>query len=81
MSAKDYHICPACFSAYIAKVNKRNPNLMSSDRREITDEEILALIDWYLDKMADKGEGGISFESDIRNGMRIHMQFKKEDKQ
>lgn len=81
MSAQDYHICPALSSAYIAKISKRNKNLMTADRREITDEEILTLIDWYLDKMADKGEGGISFESDIRNGMRILMQFKKEDEQ
>lgn len=77
MSAKDYHICPACFSAYIAKINKRNPNLMSSDRREITENEILMLIDWYLNKMADSGESGISFDSHIRDGMRIHMRFKK----
>jgi len=81
MSAQDYKICPACFSAYIAKINKRNPNLMSSDRREITDNEILMLIDWYLNKMADSGESGISFDSHTRNGMRILMKFKKEDKQ
>jgi len=81
MSANDYHICPACFSAYIAKIDKRNKNLMTEDRREITDEEILTLIDWYLNKMADSGERGISFDSDTRKGMRIHMRFKKADKQ
>ena len=81
MSAQDYKICPAFFRAYIAKINKRNPNLMSSDRREITENEILMLIDWYLNKTADSGENGISFKSHIRDGMRIHMQFKKEDKQ
>lgn len=79
MSANDYHICPALSSAYIAKISKRTPNLMLSDRREITENEILMLIDWYLNKMADEGESGISFDSYIRVGMRIHMQFKKED--
>ena len=77
MSAHDYHICPACFNAYIAKIDKRSKNLMTEDRREITDEEILTLIDWYLNKMADEGERGISFDSDTRKGMRIHMQFKR----
>ena len=43
MSAKDYQICPAMFNAYIAKVSKRNPNLMTDDRREITDAEIMNL--------------------------------------
>lgn len=81
MSAKDYHICPACFSAYIAKIDKRSKNLMTEDRREITDEEILTLIDWYLNKMADEGESGILFDSYTRDGMRIHMQFKKKDEQ
>lgn len=48
MSAKDYKICPSLFNAYIAKVSKRNPNLMLEDRRAITEEEILSLIEWYL---------------------------------
>lgn len=83
MSAQDYKICPALSSAYIAKISKQNRNLMLSDRREITDNEILMLIDWYLNKMSDEGESGISFESNTRKGMRINMQFKykKEDKQ
>jgi len=81
MSAQDYKICPALSSAYIAKINKRNPNLMSSDRREITKNEILMLIDWYLNMIADSGENGISFDSHTRDGMRIHMRFKKKDEQ
>lgn len=48
MSAKDYKICPALFNAYIAKVSKRNPNMMLEDRRVIDEEEIFALIEWYL---------------------------------
>lgn len=48
MSAKDYKICPAWCNAYIAKVSKRNPNLMLEDRRKIEEHEILGLIEWYV---------------------------------
>lgn len=48
MSAKDYKICPALFNAYIAKVSKRNPNIMLEDRRVIDEKEIFASIEWYL---------------------------------
>ena len=50
MSAKDYRICPALFNAYIAKPSKRSPGMMCKDRREITENEILALIDWWAKK-------------------------------
>jgi hypothetical protein len=50
MSAKDYKICPALFSSYIAKVSKRNPNKMTSDRRVITEEEIFSLFHWWIEK-------------------------------
>ena len=50
MSAQDYKICPACFNAFLAKVSKRNPNLMLNDRRVITDAEIFNLIEWRLRK-------------------------------
>lgn len=48
MAAKDYKICPVLFNAFIAKVSKRDPNLMTDDRRIITDREIIGLIRWYL---------------------------------
>lgn len=48
MSAQDYKICLACFNAFLAKVSKRNPNLMLNDRRVITDDEIFNLIEWRL---------------------------------
>lgn len=48
MSAQDYKICPACFNVFLAKTSKRNPNLMLSDRRIITEEEIFGLIKWKL---------------------------------
>lgn len=48
MSAQNYKICPALFHAFLAKVSKRNPNLMLEDRRIITDAEIFGLIEWKL---------------------------------
>lgn len=48
MAAKDYKIYPALFDAYIAKVSKKDPNLMLEDRRKITDKEIFSLISWKL---------------------------------
>ena len=80
MAAKDYKICCALFNAYIAKTSKRNPNMMLEDRREIEEEEILMLIDWYLNNEAEEGEHGISFESLQREGYRVQMKFVKDEK-
>lgn len=48
MAAKDYKICCALFNAYIGKTSKKNPNMMTDDRREIPEHEILQLIDWWI---------------------------------
>lgn len=77
MAAKDYQICPALFNAYIAKVSKKNPNKMTDDRRVITKDEIMMLIDWWLDSKCDEGEDGLFFESHAREGMNILVEFKK----
>lgn len=79
MAAKDYKICPALFNAYIAKVSKKDPNLMTDDRREVTENEILGLIDWYLDQKTDEGENGLVFDSANREGYKIVLQFKKKE--
>ena len=50
MVAKDYKICPELFNAFIAKVSKKDPNLMLSDRIVITDNEIFMLINWKLER-------------------------------
>lgn len=50
MAAKNYKICPALFNAFIAKVSKKDPNLMLEDRRVITDKEIFMLINWKLER-------------------------------
>ncbi len=75
MAAKDYKICPALFNAYIAKVSKRNPNKMTDDRRIITEDEILMLIDWYLDNELEENKTSLSFESQTREGKRIQLKF------
>ena len=80
MSAKDYQICPAVFHAYIAKVSKRCPVMMTNDRREITEEEILGLIDWYLDKNLEEGKV-LMFDSQEREGMIVQMKFKEKEEE
>ena len=81
MAAKDYKICPALFNAYIAKVSKKNPNLMTNDRRIITENEILMLIDWFLDKELEENQTYLSFESHAREGKRIQLKFVDENKE
>ena len=56
MSAKDYQICPALFKAYIARVSKKAPNLMTEDRREITENEIANLIEWQFRRFCEEHE-------------------------
>lgn len=75
MAAKDYRICPALFNAYIAKVSKRDPNLMTDDRREITEIEIMSLIDWYLDNELGEKNNVLSYASAIRKGKRVQLKF------
>jgi len=80
MAAKDYQICTAIFHAYIAKVNKRNPNRMTDDRRVITENEIMMLIDWYLDNELEENHTTLSFESHTREGKRVQLKFVDEYK-
>ena len=75
MAAKDYKICPAMFNAYIAKVSKRNPNQMTDDRRAITEIEIMALIDWYLDKELGEENNVLSYASAIRGSKRVQLKY------
>ena len=79
MAAKDYEICCALFNAYIAKVSKRDPNLMLEDRREITESEILMLVDWYMENKCQEEEykdGVVCFESEVQEGKIIEIQLK-----
>ena len=70
MPAKDYKICPALTCAFIAKTSKRNPNLMLEDRREITEQEILALIDWYV---CNRASEGFTMKSLIEKGKTVYV--------
>lgn len=81
MSAQDYQICTTLASAYIAKISKKNPMEMTQNRRQITQNEILSLIDWYLHKNVDSCENCLTFKSKFREGMRIRMYFYKEKEQ
>ena len=77
MSAKDYQICCAFFNAYIGKQSKRNPNQMTADRKEITENEILGLIDWYVNKRSWDGSLGFEFDSHIKDGYKVEVVLKK----
>lgn len=49
MPAKDYSIAIGLFGAYIARISKRNPNMMTSDKKEISKDEIYSLIEFFLE--------------------------------
>ena len=81
MSAKDYEICISGLTStpYLAKVSKRNPNVMLDDRREITEGEILMLIDCYMSNKCQDEEykdGVVCFKSHIQEGKIIEIQLK-----
>lgn len=79
MAAKDYQICCALFNAYIGKQSKRNPNMMTEDRKEITENEILGLIDWYVNKRSWDGSCGFEFGSKIKDGYIVEVVMKKKE--
>ena len=81
MAAKDYEICVSGLTStlYLAKVSKRNPNVMLDDRRKITEGEILMLIDCYMDKKCQEEEykdGVVRFKSHIQEGKIIEIQLR-----
>lgn len=76
MAAKDYKICCALFSAYIAKVSKRNPNMMLADRREIPKSEILTLICWSLENFVSDNEDATGFVFKDNEGREIEVHYK-----
>lgn len=57
-----------------------NPNVMTSDCRIITQDEILSLIDWYLDKELGNSHKVLSFESTIRDGYRVQLTYKRKER-
>ncbi len=77
MPAKDYQICCEFFNAYIGKQSKRHPNQMTADRKEITENEILGLIDWYVNKRSWDGSLGFEFDSQIKDEYKVEVVLKK----
>ena len=77
MAAKDYKVCCALWNAYIAKVSKRNPNLMLEDRRVIPNREIMTLIDWFLNNRLKEGDDTITFDSGCREDCKVEISYIK----
>ena len=78
MAAKDYEICVSGLTStpYLAKVSKRDPNVMLDDRRKISEGEILMLIDCYMSNKCQDEEykdGVVCFKSPIQEGIRIEI--------
>ena len=60
MAAKDYEIVTGWLNAYLTKKKKptkKGPQVMSVDRRKITDDEIIGLFEFYLRKRIKETEG------------------------
>ena len=81
MAAKDYKICVSWLTStlYLAKVSKRNPDVMLDDRREISEGEILMLIDCYMSNKCQDEEykdGIVCFKSHIQEGKIIEIQLR-----
>ena len=81
MAAKDYEICVSGLTStpYLAKVSKRDPNVMLDDRREISEGEILMMIDCYMSNKCQDEEykdGIVCFKSHIQGGKIIEIQLK-----
>ena len=81
MAAKDYEICVSGLTStpYLAKVSKRDPNVMLDDRRKISEGEILMLIDCYMSNKCQDEEykdGVVCFESHVQEGKIIEIQLK-----
>ena len=81
MAAKDYEIRISALrlTPYLTKISKRNTNVMLEDRREITECEILMLIDCYISNKCQDEEykdGVVFFKSHIQEGKIIEMRLK-----
>ena len=81
MAAKDYeiYISDLTLTPFLAKVSKRNPNVILKDKRVITDGEILMLIDCYMSNKCQDEEykdGIVCFKSHIQKGKIIEIQLK-----
>ena len=69
MAAKDYEICCGWRNAYIARIKKQDSGVMSQDRREISEPEVLAIIHWWAQKKAE--ENGSNMQAITHGGKRV----------
>lgn len=69
MSAVDYEIVSGWRRPYFAKKNKSKDRI-SKDRREITDNEIVGLFNWYLENWSDEHPNETLVISD-KNGDKL----------
>ena len=81
MAAKDYKICVSGLTStpYLAKVSKRDPNVMLDDRRKISEGEILMLIDCYMSNKCQDEEYKdriVCFKSHMQDGKIIEIQLR-----
>lgn len=77
--AEDYRICCGLFSAYIAKISKRSRNTMLDDRREITNSEILTLINWKLKDWVTRNKDSEGFVFEDNDGKKIEVHYLNEN--
>ena len=81
MAAKNYEIRVSGLTSipYLVKTDKRCSTVMSKDKREITESEILMLIDCYINNKSKDEEyknGIVCFKSHIQEGKIIEIQIK-----
>ena len=81
MAAKDYEIRVSGLTLipYLVKTDKRYSVVMSKDKREITESEILMLIDCYMNNKSKDEEykdGVVCFKSHIQEDKIIEIQIK-----
>ena len=81
MAAKDYEIRVSGLTSipYLVKTDKRCSTVISKDKREITESEILMLIDCYMNNKSKDEEykdGIVCFKSHIQEGKIIEIQIK-----
>lgn len=60
MAAKDYEIVKGWQNAYLTKKKKptkKGPQTMSTDRRPITEDEMIGLFEFYLRRWCEENPG------------------------
>lgn len=80
MAAKDYEFACGMNTAYLAKKKKTKSNLMSEDRRPITEGEILMLVDFSVMNYCKEHEcNGLAIDSLMWHGKRLEIKFVDKD--